>query len=59
MDSCQERHHCVLPRKRRGPDLMAIVHTLSGHLYGMGKYKKQIQEDFIEYKMGPVKDALQ
>lgn len=40
-------------------DLMAIVHTFSCRLYGMRKYKKQIQADFIEYKIGTVKDDLQ
>jgi predicted site-specific integrase-resolvase len=40
-------------------DLMAIVHTFSCRLYGMRKYKKQIQEDFAEHKIGQVRDDLQ
>lgn len=40
-------------------DLMAIVHTFSCRLYGMRKYKQQIQADFVEYKIGKVSDDLQ
>jgi predicted site-specific integrase-resolvase len=40
-------------------DLMAIVHTFSGRLDGMRKYKKQLQDEFVEYKLGQVKDELQ
>lgn len=52
----QESHS---PQQEMVEDLMAIVHTFSCRLYGMRKYKKQIQEDFVEYKIGRVSDDLQ
>lgn len=42
------------PPQEMVEDLMAIVHTFSCRLYGMRKYKKQIQEDYPDYKI-PVK----
>lgn len=47
------------PQQEMVEDLMAIVHTFSCRLYGMRKYKKQIQEDFAEHKIGQVRDDLQ
>jgi predicted site-specific integrase-resolvase len=52
----QESHS---PQQEMVEDLMAIVHTFSCRLYGMRKYKKQIQEDFAEHKIGQVRDDLQ
>jgi hypothetical protein len=52
----QESHS---PQQEMVEDLMAIVHTFSCRLYGMRKYKKKIQEDFAEYKIGQVRDDLQ
>ena len=36
------------PEQELVEDLMAIVHTFSGRLYGMRKYKQQIKTDFAE-----------
>ena len=47
------------PQQEMVEDLMAIVHTFSGRLDRLHKYKKQIQEDFLEYKITPIKDELQ
>ena len=47
------------PQQEMVEDLMAIVHTFSCRLDGMRKYKKQIQEDFVEYKITNIKDDLQ
>jgi predicted site-specific integrase-resolvase len=47
------------PQQEMVEDLMAIVHTFSCRLDGMRKYKEQIQEDFAEHKVGPVRDDLQ
>ena len=47
------------PQQEMVEDLMAIVHTFSGRLYGMRKYKKDIRQDFPQYKLAPVKDELQ
>ena len=47
------------PQQEMVEDLMAIVHTFSCRLYGMRKYKKQIQDDFVEYKITTIKDDLQ
>lgn len=33
-------------------DLMTIVHTFSCRLYGMRQYKKQIQQDYPDAKIG-------
>jgi len=52
----QESHS---PQQEMVEDLMAIVHTFSCRLYGMRKYEKQIQEDFVDYKIGVVKEELQ
>jgi len=43
------------PQQERVEDLMAIVHTFSGRLYGLRKYKKQLREDSPEY---PIKEPL-
>jgi predicted site-specific integrase-resolvase len=40
-------------------DLMAIVHTFSGRLYGLRKYHKAIKEDFPEYTLGAIKEPVQ
>jgi predicted site-specific integrase-resolvase len=47
------------PQQEMVEDLMAIVHTFSCRLYGMQKYKKDIQHDFPQFKLAPVKDELQ
>ena len=36
------------PEQEMVEDLMAIVHTFSGRLYGMRKYTQQIKADFAE-----------
>ena len=52
----QESHS---PQQEMVEDLMAIVHTFSGRLDGMRKYKKQLQDEFVEYKLGQIRDDLQ
>ena len=52
----QETHS---PQQEMVEDLMAIVHTFSCRLYGMGKYKHAIKEDFPQFDLGAVKDSLQ
>jgi predicted site-specific integrase-resolvase len=47
------------PQQEMVEDLMAIVHTFSGRLYGMRKYHKAIKEDFPEYKLVSVKEPVQ
>lgn len=47
------------PEQEMVEDLVAIVDTFSCRLYGMQKYKKQIREDFVEYKIATTKDGLQ
>ena len=47
------------PQQEMVEDLMAIVHTFSGRLSGVRKYKKDIRQDFSQYKLAPVKDELQ
>ena len=47
------------PQQEMVEDLMAIVHTFSGRLYGIQKYKKSIKEDFPQYPLSTPKDALQ
>ena len=39
------------PQQEMVEDLMAIVLTFSCRLYGMRKYKKEIKEDFPEYRI--------
>ena len=39
------------PQQELVEDLLAIVHTFSCRLCGMRKYKKQIQEDYPDYKI--------
>ncbi|MDN0083954.1 IS607 family transposase [Crenobacter sp. SG2305] len=38
------------PEQEMVEDLLAIVHTFSCRLYGMRKYKKQLQEDYPQTK---------
>jgi predicted site-specific integrase-resolvase len=47
------------PQQEMVEDLMAIVHTFSGRLSGMRKYKSEIKSDFPEYKLGATKEVLQ
>jgi putative resolvase len=47
------------PQQEMVEDLMAIVHTFSCRLYGMRKYKREIKDDFPQYKLGSVKEDLQ
>lgn len=39
------------PQQEMVEDLLAIIHTFSGRLYGMRKYKKQVQEDYPDSKI--------
>jgi predicted site-specific integrase-resolvase len=47
------------PQQEMVEDLLSIVHTFSCRLYGMRKYKKQLREDYPEYKVKEPKDILQ
>lgn len=47
------------PQQEMVEDLMAIVHTFSCRLHGMGKYKSDIRSDFPQYKLELPKEALQ
>ena len=47
------------PQQEMVEDLLAIVHTFSCRLYGMRKYRKQIREDYPEYRLGEPKEILQ
>ena len=43
------------PQQEMVEDLMTIVHTFSCRLYGMRKYKKQLQQDYPDAKIGQPK----
>ncbi|ACK79437.1 transposon, resolvase [Acidithiobacillus ferrooxidans ATCC 23270] len=47
------------PQQEMVEDLLSIVHTFSCRLYGMRKYKKQLREDYPEYKVAEPKELLQ
>ncbi len=47
------------PQQEMVEDLLSIVHTFSCRLYGMRKYKKQLREDYPEYKVKESTEVLQ
>ncbi len=47
------------PQQEMVEDLLSIVHTFSCRLYGMRNYKKQLREDYPEYKVAEPKELLQ
>ncbi|MHB8255284.1 MAG: IS607 family transposase [Acidiferrobacter sp.] len=47
------------PQQEMVEDLLSIVHTFSCRLQGMRKYKKQLREDYPEYRVTEPKELLQ
>jgi len=47
------------PQQEMVEDLLAIVHTFSGRLYGMRKYKNEIKDDFPEYPLRQIKEICE
>ena len=47
------------PQQEMVEDLMSIVHTFSCRLHGIQKYKKEIQQDFPQFKLKTMDDELQ
>ncbi|HUW99260.1 MAG TPA: IS607 family transposase [Acidiferrobacter sp.] len=47
------------PQQEMVEDLLSIVHTFSRRLYGMRKCKKQLREDYPEYRVTEPKELLQ
>ena len=44
------------PEQEMAEDMLAIVHTFSYRLYGMRKYRQQLQAEYPKYKVQALSD---